>query len=291
MTSTAPKIDIPTLADQDAQVKISIKHGSLISVVQTGRMHTRGESTVKMVIDALIGLFGKQDITRDIVIHIGDHPRGELEKDHFYYCVGDESELAHAIPDFIFDSWKEPGIAHYGNMIDEIIARGQRQKWKSDKLFWIGNQITHKNRFKFMRIAKANADKIEAYNTQVKKALAGEPVAPYVSLPDHCDYKYLIDIEGVGYSGRIPFLLATQRLLFIQERKWRSYFHFDLQPYKHFVPVKNDLSDLMEQLEFVENQGSGFYNKITDNALQFVQNKLTYAAAIENLQQKLLTRH
>ncbi|TCP96852.1 glycosyl transferase family 90 [Cricetibacter osteomyelitidis] len=276
-----------SIVPQDAHIKISIQDGMISRVEQVGHMAVRGESSLKMVIDALIGLFQKRSINKDIVIHVGDFPDTVLEKNHFYYCVADRKDLPHAVPDFVADSWTVAGVENYTDTLNEIIARG-KMPFESDRLFWIGNVQTHSNRTKLMEIAQAHPDKIEAYSTFIGKALKGGADVPYVSLPDHCKYKYLIDIEGVGYSGRIPFLLATGRVLFIQERKWKSWFHFDLEAYKHFIPVKNDLSDLLKQLVWVDEQGDDFYQKITKNALEFVQSHLTYQKAVEIWQQRLL---
>ncbi|MCP1659286.1 glycosyltransferase family 90 protein [Neisseria perflava] len=266
-------------------LRVSVKEGALAGVEQYGSVHTRGESTLRMVLDALIGLnMAGHKISKELIIHPNDRPVKDLiEPRHFYYCVAHEKDIGNVIPDFIFDAWPQSGILNYRDTQAEIIARG-RQPYEDERLFWVGS-FTHHNRMVFADIAKRNKQKILAMTTGVSAVLESKN---YVTLPDHARYKYLIDIEGVGYSGRIPFLLATQRLLFLQERKWKGFYHFDLQPYKHFIPVKNDLSDLMAQLEFVESQGSGFYNKITDNALAFVENKLSYPKVIEALQQKIL---
>ncbi|TCP96851.1 glycosyl transferase family 90 [Cricetibacter osteomyelitidis] len=273
----------------DYSMEISIRKGGVASVKQNAQIEMRGDSSLKMLLDALFKLVGQVGINRDITIHIGDYPQQAIEKDHFYYCIADEKDINHVIPDFVFDSWKLAGIENYTTTINEIISRGN-QPYESEKLFWIGNVKTHRNRAKLMEIAQAHPDKIEAYDTMVRDKFLGKP-ASYISLPDHTKYKYLIDIEGNGYSGRIPFLLASQRVLFIQERKWKSYFHFSLEPYKHFIPVKNDLSNLLHQIKFMEAQGEEYYRKIAHNALEFVQNKLTYEKAVNVLLFKLLQAH
>ena len=76
--------------------------------------------------------------------------------------------------------------------------------------------------------------------------------AAFVSLAGHCRYRYLIDLEGAGYSGWLKLLLFAGRPLFIQTR-WRREFFFDgLVPFKHYIPVKQDLSDLSSQIDLAE---------------------------------------
>lgn len=98
------------------------------------------------------------------------------------------------------------------------------------------------------------------------------------------NYKYLIDIEGNGYSARIGLLLFSQRVVFMQERQWKQYYLFDLEPYKHYIPVKNDFSDLIDKIKEVESKGEDFYNEIAQNALKFAQENLMYKNAVERIQ-------
>ncbi|TCP96850.1 glycosyl transferase family 90 [Cricetibacter osteomyelitidis] len=270
----------------DYSMEVSIRKGGVDSFKQNDRIELRGDSSMKMILDALQGLFDKVHLNMNIIVHFGDYPKEKPQEYHFYYCVEDKEDLPFCVPDFVFDAWKVAGIANYTETMTEIIRRS-RMPPQSDKLFWIGNVQTHKNRSMFMKIAAAHPDKIEAHDTMVSNKFLGKSV-PYISLPDHTHYKYLIDIEGNGYSGRIPFLLATGRVLFIQERRWKSYFHFDLDPYKHFIPVKNDFSDLLQQIDFVESNGEAYYREIAQNALEFAQNNLTYEKAVEVWQQKLV---
>ena len=70
----------------------------------------------------------------------------------------------------------------------------------------------------------------------------------YISLPQLTKYKYLIDIGGNGYSGRLKYLLYSNRPLLIVDRDSIEYFYNDLIPYIHYIPIKIDLSDLLEQV-------------------------------------------
>jgi hypothetical protein len=82
-------------------------------------------------------------------------------------------------------------------------------------------------------------------------------------------YKYLIDIGGNGYSGRLKFLLFSKRPLLLVERNYIEYFHNDLQPWVHYVPVKMDLTDILIQVKWLENN--------YDKALQIAQNAYNFA--------------
>ena len=38
----------------------------------------------------------------------------------------------------------------------------------------------------------------------------------------------------------------------MQESAWTEHFHADLQPHVHFVPIKHDLSDLVDRFNWLE---------------------------------------
>lgn len=97
----------------------------------------------------------------------------------------------------------------------------------------------------------------------------------YVSLPDHCKYKYLLDIRGYGWSGRLKFLLYTQRPIFFVERNLRDYSSDGLEPFVHYIPVKEDLSDLEEMYQWAESHPLEC-KKIATNALRFAKKKYDY---------------
>ena len=75
-----------------------------------------------------------------------------------------------------------------------------------------------------------------------------------LSLDELAKYKYHIDIGGGGgtsVSGTIQ-KLAFPGVLFHPETSGYDWYHEHLQPWVHYVPVKEDLSDLKEKYEWAE---------------------------------------
>jgi glycosyltransferase involved in cell wall biosynthesis len=100
----------------------------------------------------------------------------------------------------------------------------------------------------------------------------------YLSLPDLVKkYSILIDIEGRGFSARTKFLLWSHRPLIIVDRPHNEYFFEYLKEWEHFIPVRRDLSDLVEKTNWILNN----YDKaleIAENAYQFSKQYLTREA-------------
>ena len=263
------------------------KNQSGWSFISQNNFQARGESTIKMILDAIIEHKGPIS-TSDIIINTDDYP-SKMEKDNFYYCCEDVSQLKNVIPDYTFSSWPEAGINSFINISNQIIQAGKKP-FLYDKIFWIGNVATNKNREILYALSRQYREFFEVYHTSVDQYILNKEKVPYVSLPLHCKFKYLIDIEGRGYSGRLKFLLFSKRLLFIQERRYKEFFHFNLIPYIHFIPIKNDLSDLIDKYIEIRND-EALYEKITTNALNFATKNLNYTAVIKHMSKVLFNNN
>jgi hypothetical protein len=68
--------------------------------------------------------------------------------------------------------------------------------------------------------------------------------------PDYIKHKYLIDIDGNAWSSRFILLLSTGCVIFKVETPWVEYFNEFLVPYKHYIPVASDSSDLPEKIQY-----------------------------------------
>jgi len=103
----------------------------------------------------------------------------------------------------------------------------------------------------------------------------------YISTPDLVKkYSILIDIEGNGYSGRLKHLLWSHRPVLIVDRPHKEYFFEFLQEWTHYIPVKRDLSDLVEKAKWcIENYDKA--KQIAENAYEFSKKYLTRDACYE----------
>jgi hypothetical protein len=176
--------------------------------------------------------------------------------------------------------WPQVGIPDAELMMGGLLAN--EAPFEDDRMFWIGAN-THPSRVKLCEIGNSHRD---LFDTEI---MQWDPRAPggqrsktrQVSIPDHARYKYLVDCPGVsgGYSARIKWLLATGRPLFIVDREFVEHWHDDLQPWIHYVPVKADLSDLLDQHARLEAD-SELYENIGRNARRFAAENLTVEAML-----------
>jgi hypothetical protein len=92
-------------------------------------------------------------------------------------------------------------------------------------------------------------------------------------------WRYFVDVEGTGYSGRLKFLLATHRIVLLIDRKHKEWFFKHLEPWTHYVPIEADMSDLADKLNYVRNN-EGAERKILRFLPEFSDKFLSRRAAI-----------
>jgi glycosyltransferase involved in cell wall biosynthesis len=90
-------------------------------------------------------------------------------------------------------------------------------------------------------------------------------------------YSFLIDVEGYGYSGRLKYLLWSQRPVLLIDRPYKEYFFQHLKEWEHYIPVKRDLSDLVEKMKWCFSNTEKA-TQIAQNALEFSKKHLTREA-------------
>lgn len=209
-----------------------------------------------------------------VIISSGDYP----ESDEIY--KGYDYKFSTTIPsrgDFFYNifpcphsiAWLNFNMSDVQGMLKEMLLNDR--DIESNKIFWAGSP-QHSQRRVYVDFSQNNNDICDSFMINNEDpALFKETKQKYfLTLPEHAKYKYLIDLQGQGYSGRLKYLLATHRPVFIPDRPWVEHWHRKLVPWKHFVPVKDDFSDLRENYEILEKD-TALYNDIRDNAKIFVQ--------------------
>lgn len=216
-----------------------------------------------------------------ILIYTDDRP---LEIETYENCrvfsySTTTKEYNKAIPDFIFDKWVEVGIDDYEDVRNQILKnRGVSAIF--NKIGWVGAGEHIEPRKLLVEISKKNTNKVDAkflnWNRSNPKKLTSDD---YISLPELTKkYKYLIDVEGCGYSARLK-LLMSGRIVFIVERPFEEFFYEGLIPWHNYIPVKRDLSDLMENFNKIESD-IVLQNEILRNSKLFAEKYLTRDSAL-----------
>jgi hypothetical protein len=95
----------------------------------------------------------------------------------------------------------------------------------------------------------------------------------------------VLDIDGNSWSSRFGALLCYNSVVVKVDPKYVDYFHFkDLRPWTHYVPVKHDLSDLVEQAAFVTDPANDeAVREIIANANDWCQRRMVWTAIADDV--------
>lgn len=270
-------------------IKAFIDSDNEISFIDCGGYESRSESTIILFKEAFDQIKDKLQlkITR-FYVNTDDLSAKINNTLTFGYTNSNDTVLC---PDFTFDRWVECGIDTYEKTVTRIIDSGN-EKYVIEKLFWIGNVNTQPLRYKLLELGAEFMDKMEIIAMDWKRILPKgykHGFTEFVSLEDHTKYKYLIDCGARGFSGRLKFLLFTNRPLFLvnRDKNKQEYFYSQLIPFKHYIPVKEDLSDLITQFEWAEENYDDAIT-IANNARQFAIEYLNKKTVIDYLSRQLM---
>jgi hypothetical protein len=253
------------------------KESDVVQVDDFGGIETRNRSTIKLLL-AAVEKFHIGDFPW-LVAHTGDHDAPTFAGGYptFSYSTT-TANYDNACPDFIFDHWTQTQVDDYEQTARDLAAIGATPA-TTDLLGWRG-AATNQARNTLVALD----DKID-FDVELVSWDTSNPdrhtCSNFVSLPDQVRrWRYLIDLEGYGYSGRLKLLFFSRRLVFLQQRPAAEWYFPDLKPWVHYVPVRRDLADLPTALRLVKDHPE-LERRITADALRFAQLRLTRAAALE----------
>jgi hypothetical protein len=90
-----------------------------------------------------------------------------------------------------------------------------------------------------LNLAKFSRDVINKYGT-----------GSFVSMAGQSDYKYILYLDGHVSAVRLGASMGLHSLLLIPDSDYTIWIQEYLKPMVHFVPIKNDLSDLINKIKW-----------------------------------------
>ena len=115
----------------------------------------------------------------------------------------------------------------------------------------------------------------------VKEEMRREGIlGPPMSIEEHLRYKYLIDIDGNSCTySRLYWILKSNSLCLKHSSVNEQWYYKGLEPYVHYIPLKEDISDLEAKILWAKNH-SDKVEKIIQNANEFANQSLKHSDAL-----------
>ena len=252
---------------------VSKQNGKLIYKVIDKGYDVRNDSTF-WCIQKADEIYNWNDFS-ELIIYTDDY-----EKNINDFTYSKNNSYHNLIPDFNFHAWPNFNIDDYDKIIKEI-DKASICGYKLFKVGWIGYLKSSPLRSKLFNVGNKHSDLLDIYDSEI---------STWICIPDLVKtYAILIDIEGSGYSGRFKHLLWSRRPILLIDRPHKEFFFKYLIEWYHYIPVKRDLSDLIEKTKWcMDNYDIAL--KIATNAFEFSKLYLTRSSCY-NEWNNVITNH
>jgi hypothetical protein len=166
-----------------------------------------------------------------------------------------------------------------------------------------GTTIETNPRLKLAYLSTKIPDKLDAgitkWNTRVRKEFSNqylstiEPhklpfgIVSFMTPEKQAEYKYIVNVDGHSAAYRFGLELSTGSVILKVESKYIIWFQKYLKPFYHYIPIKKDLSDLEEKIDWC-NSHEKECEKIALNAKEFYLRYLTKEGILDYIQYLLV---
>ena len=140
-------------------------------------------------------------------------------------------------PDHTFIEWVKKATKSWDSQKKSIIDTCAKTKRKINKVFFRGAE-TH-----YIRKHVYN-NTIDNDIFDIKMTNSNDNTKNFVSLTDHCKWKYLLNIPGQSYAGRLKYLLASDSAVFNIEKKpeyqWNEFWYPLIKESENYIKIKDN---------------------------------------------------
>lgn len=124
-----------------------------------------------------------------------------------------------------------------------------------------------------------NLQTIDINDMKKKGIVLGNKLTP----EEQSCYKYILNIDGHVSAFRLSLEMSMCSVILKVDSKWKIWFSDMLKPYEHYIPVKEDLSDLLEKIKWCRDNDDKC-KTIGENCKKFYNMYLTKEGIFDYLQ-------
>ena len=200
---------------------------------------------------------------------------------------------------FPWPTYESVGLSktHSGDWL-KIISNNRRtysiNENKIPKAIWRGSltgtnnkALENSSRWQLCKLSTENSNLLDARLVQLPKwrainnndtnlaEVGGNHLASFMPIEDFQKYAAVVDVDGNAWSSRFATLLCMDSVVLKVEPTMVDYFHFQLEPWIHYIPVSSDLHDLINNIQWVLNHPNETQT-ILDNAHHWCSQHMVY---------------
>jgi hypothetical protein len=271
----------------DWWVRYRVINRKLYRFFPTGNPISLIDNYIERSIKVLLELYPIKDL--DVIIGFEDGmPLDEMPR-HFW-MTPDSNDQAPVlisakrkntpyvvlIPDWRSVSW------HWDGNIKSILSSANQTPWnqKVNRAIWRGD-LTRHIRLKLCEIGKQFPHLIDAkINKKANDPIIQQKIEKeelsggWIGWDTFLKHKFLPILDGVMCAApALQWRLLSRSLTLKQESDEVQWFYKGIQPYEHYVPIRNDLSDVVEQIQWATTHDAEC-EQISNRAYEFAIHNL-----------------
>lgn len=270
--------DVDSIPQQNGFVRAMIYDNKLYVIGKTGGIYSRELATLHAIHRA--ALTSPEALPNiEFAFNADDRiPSVPL----WGYARREEDTHIWLIPDFGYYSWPETKVGTMGEVRMKAEIEEQSGSWswnkKHPQLFWRGATMGLSLR---ERLIDTTRDKpwadIRALDWHNKESMTKD----LKSMPEHCQYKYLMQTEGNSYSGRLKYLQNCRSVIVSHPLDWIEHHHPLMEssgPNQNYVEVERSFDNLEQTILSLERDQSQAERIAENSKRTFREHYLTPAA-------------
>lgn len=220
---------------------VKIKNNIPIFEISNNSGYIDREKSIKQMIIDTLNKYKINDV--EILINLMDNP---INHPFFPGFSSTTNSNITTIPNFSFYQWDYPKSDSFITIKKEILDNNIDWESKEDKRMWSGinSNIIRKKFYNAVKDSKL-------YEINLIQSYANNKI--FYKLSDHTKYKYLLDFEGSGYSGRFPYLALTGSCVILLEntdpdRDFKLYYSDNFIENIHYIKIRYTNEDSIEKI-------------------------------------------
>jgi len=111
---------------------------------------------------------------------------------------------------------------------------------------------------------ESNVSGFMAHGSHSVEELTGIAKSTYQAVDNWEGFKYYVNLDGVVMGGRLNKLLALGGVVLQHQAGYHEHTNALMKPYEHYVPIEYDLSDLVQKVEWLQ-QNDAEAKRIAEN--------------------------
>lgn len=108
-----------------------------------------------------------------------------------------------------------------------------------------------------------------------------------LSPQEQAGYKYIVNVDGHVSAFRLSIELSMGSVILLVDSPWKIWYRDLLVPYEHYVPVREDMTNLIDQIKWCREHDDEC-QRIAQNAYQFFETYLQKKGVLDYMQKTLV---